>query len=358
MRRFSNALNHSLIPPSLPSSSYIIPVEVVHHFLEDFRRHGQDMGACLQGFELQDLTNTALRESVAGNHTGCLVIDVAGWTNAAEHLEKDDVVLSIDGQKLQNDKTIPFKDSDYINFEFLMSYHFVGDMIKMEVLRRDAPREEEEGAALQPLDTFHTRNLTWEMQKRHPILPSRPQNQGFLMVGGLLFLPLSWEILDPDRSTRALRSFCECVRRVYADEEVVVLSEIFPHAINDGYLPPRLSRVLSFNDEPVRNLTHLTKMIEDCQGDWMRFKVDSNLQQTIVLDARENAVWNATREICQVYSVPYYKPLPPMRKEGEEGVEEEQEVPPWLRKRGGGAGMGSGEGGGRWWLGGKKRAEK
>jgi len=99
-------------------------------------------------------------------------------------------------------------------------------------------------------------------------------------------------------------------------------------------------------------------MIDDCQGDWMRFKVDSYLQQTIVLDARENAVWNATREICQVYSVPYYKPLPPMRKEGEEGVEEEQEVPPWLRKRGGGAGMGSGEGGGRWWLGGKKRAVK
>lgn len=32
-----------------------------------------------------------------GNHTGCLVIDVAGWTNAAEHLKKDDVVLSIDG---------------------------------------------------------------------------------------------------------------------------------------------------------------------------------------------------------------------------------------------------------------------
>lgn len=77
------------------------------------------------------------------------------------------------------------------------------------------------------------------------------------MIGGMLFLPLSWEIYDPgaklenlsltlypsmvilkkelflvacaDRSTRNLRSFCESVRRVYADEEVVVLSEIFPH---------------------------------------------------------------------------------------------------------------------------------
>jgi hypothetical protein len=49
------------------------------------------------------------------------------------------------------------------------------------------------------------------------------------MVGGLLFLPLSWEIFSYDRSSRHLRSFCEAVERVHADEEAVVLSEIFPH---------------------------------------------------------------------------------------------------------------------------------
>lgn len=105
---------------------------------------------------------------------------MAGWTNAAEHLKKGDVALSIDGacinrpwaqiyvyvgyvcargcdvtcrescscphhtyalnppgHKLQNDKTVPFKDNDFIPFEFLMSYHFVGDFINMEVLRKE-----------------------------------------------------------------------------------------------------------------------------------------------------------------------------------------------------------------------------
>lgn len=41
------------------------------------------------------------------------------------------------GHKLQNDKTVPFKDNDFIPFEFLMSYHFVGDFIRMEVLRKE-----------------------------------------------------------------------------------------------------------------------------------------------------------------------------------------------------------------------------
>lgn len=35
--------------------------------LQDYRRHGgEHMGTCLQGFELQDLTNDALREAAAG----------------------------------------------------------------------------------------------------------------------------------------------------------------------------------------------------------------------------------------------------------------------------------------------------
>lgn len=117
---------------------------------------------CLQGFELQDLTNTALRESVAGNNTGCLVIDVAGWTNAAEYLKKDDVVLSIDGHKLQNDKTIPFRDGDFIPYEFLWSYHFVNDNVTMEILRRkpaDVVLQEGESR-------FEQLNISWEMQKR------------------------------------------------------------------------------------------------------------------------------------------------------------------------------------------------
>ena len=45
---------------------------------------------------------------------------------------------------------------------------------------------------------------------------------------------------------------------------------------------------------------------------------------------RDNSVWNATREICATYSVPYYKPIKPI-VEGEE-----PELPPWLRVRGGG----------------------
>lgn len=41
------------------------------------------------------------------------------------------------GHKLQNDKTVPFKDNDFIPYEYLTSYHFVGDHMQMEVLRKE-----------------------------------------------------------------------------------------------------------------------------------------------------------------------------------------------------------------------------
>lgn len=41
---------------------------------QDYRRHGgEHMGTCLQGFELQDLQNDALREAAAGLFVGMCV---------------------------------------------------------------------------------------------------------------------------------------------------------------------------------------------------------------------------------------------------------------------------------------------
>lgn len=78
--------------------------------------------------------------------------------------------------------------------------------------------------------------------------------------------------------------------------------------------------------------------MEAFEGDWMKVTVDSNLQQTIVLDNRQNAVWNATRDIMLTYSVPYYKPQPPSAAavvgDGQEAPA--AEIPPWMRTRGGG----------------------
>jgi S1-C subfamily serine protease len=60
----------------------------------------QSVGMCLQGFELQDVTNAALKESLGlqPNQTGCLVTRVAPWSNAVSQLRIGDVVMSIDGK--------------------------------------------------------------------------------------------------------------------------------------------------------------------------------------------------------------------------------------------------------------------
>lgn len=73
--------------------------------------------------------------------------------------------------------------------------------------------------------------------------------------------------------------------------------------------------------------------MEEFEGNWMKVAVDSNLQQTILLDNRNNAVWDATREIILTYSVPYYKTSPPPAAAPEGAEAAPAEIPPWMRKR-------------------------
>jgi hypothetical protein len=49
-----------------------------------------------------------------------------------------------------------------------------------------------------------------------------------------------------------------------------------PPAINDGYAPPSLTRLLRFNGMEVRNMSQLTEMVESSTSDWFRFEVSKN----------------------------------------------------------------------------------
>lgn len=74
--------------------------------------------------------------------------------------------------------------------------------------------------------------------------------------------------------------------------------------------------------------------MEEFEGNWMKITVDSNLQQTILLDNRNNAVWEATKEIMLVYSVPHFKSQPPPAAAADgAAAAAPAEIPPWMRKR-------------------------
>lgn len=95
---------------------YVVPVNVIDHFLEDVAMHGRYSGVCGLGVKLQGMENDALRSyfGMREDETGILLLDVAPLAPAAGLLKKGDVVLSVDGVRIANDATIPFRNGEWL----------------------------------------------------------------------------------------------------------------------------------------------------------------------------------------------------------------------------------------------------
>jgi S1-C subfamily serine protease len=70
------------------------------------------------------------------DQTGILVNWISPASNAFGVIQRDDVILRIDGTPLANDSTIEFrKTGERITFEYLLTQKFVGDSCELEILR-------------------------------------------------------------------------------------------------------------------------------------------------------------------------------------------------------------------------------
>ena len=63
-------------PTCEPAPGYIIPQNVVKHFLEEFEAHGTFRGCCSVGFRWQDMENISLKEHFKVGTSSTVVRDI------------------------------------------------------------------------------------------------------------------------------------------------------------------------------------------------------------------------------------------------------------------------------------------
>jgi S1-C subfamily serine protease len=159
---------------------YIIPLPVVHTFLQNFRRHGSYTGKCSDCFEIQSMENLALRRSF-GLHkaSGVMLSRVPPESNVHGVLHVRDILMELDGVQIANDGTIQLPgthDLVRVTFSYLVYRAARGHPLKLTVLR--------------------------DHQRVDFVVPAMPQPElllvckqplpkpSYLVVGGLVFVPL------------------------------------------------------------------------------------------------------------------------------------------------------------------------
>jgi S1-C subfamily serine protease len=123
------------------SAGFIIPVPVVHRFLndcEDGRYDGvPNWGVATQDLVLNNPMSARYYRMPKSDGRGTLVSRVYNWSPAQGILQRGDILLSISGKDIGVDGKVAF-EGERVDYEALYDLRLNGDKVRFEVLRDGA----------------------------------------------------------------------------------------------------------------------------------------------------------------------------------------------------------------------------
>ncbi|CAM9335614.1 unnamed protein product, partial [Hapterophycus canaliculatus] len=283
----------SLDGSDVENIGYVVPVNVLEHFLEDVRRHdGRYLGFPRLGITHQHLESPALRGSLrmSPDQTGVMVTGVQPTYPAMKVLRRGDVIMKVDGIRVANDGSIPFRAGERVALKYYMSQLFPEDQTEVEVLRDDK-----------------VVSVTVPLSVSDFLCPVHFDGRApsYFVHGGLVFTVMSAPYLENEIDEGAgglahLLSTAEHGVRASNDEDVVILTQVLAHEVNVGYEGFSNMQLLSFNGQRVKSLKHLVRLADANQEEFLRF--DLFRDRLVVLEAARVA--EATKQICEDNSIP------------------------------------------------------
>ena len=256
---------------------YMIPSPVIRHFLEDVS-DGRYDGFPRLGIDVQDMESDAQRRAarMAPSASGALISRVDYGGPSYGTLRPRDVLLAIDGRRIANDLTVGWPGVGRIGYELACQNKQIGDAISATILRDG--NEMTKRIALTP----HT-----------PLVPGRrtTSRPRYFQFAGLLFQPLSEDLIDETKDVYPDSLSYAVVNNLVTKErrEVIILSQVLPHAVNRGYQDWGGETVRLVNGVIPRDLNHLASIIDRAHGKWLRVVTGDGWVLTLDLEAARRA---------------------------------------------------------------------
>ncbi len=165
---------------------YMVPVDIIQHFLKDVE-DGKHDGFPKLGIMTDKIENPSLKEyyHLAEEEGGILVVDIVHNSILKEVLQKEDIITSIDGHKIESDGTVEFRPNQYTHFKYFIDVHQYGDKVSLEVLRRG-----EKLSLNVTLPKTSSKEKSTYSQLEYDKMPT------YFMLGGYVFSPITQNLLN------------------------------------------------------------------------------------------------------------------------------------------------------------------
>lgn len=266
---------------------YMIPYEIIKHFLNDWE-DGKIDGFGVLGFKYATLDNPDTRRylKMKPDQTGVLISSLFKQVPDGT-VQKNDVLLAIDGKTVANNGNIRMPNGEPRNFTVQVMEKQLGETVNLTLLR--------DGQIV---------SVALPVQKFGEMVNERLYDKlpDYYVIGGLVFTTLSYSYLD---SWNAGEAPTALVAKVYKekespDQDVVVLSLIMADEVNMGYQNIDCVELTHVNGQKVKNLKDLIATIEQSNDEFITFTVGEDFP--IILDLKKLKA--ATPRILERYRVP------------------------------------------------------
>ncbi|KAI3923050.1 hypothetical protein MKW92_006981 [Papaver armeniacum] len=268
---------------------YVIPTTVVSHFLDDYEKNGKYTGFPCLGVLLQKLENPALRTCLkVQSNEGVLVRKIEPTADAYNVLKEGDVIVSFDDVSVGSEGTVPFRSTERIAFRYLISQKFAGDTVEIGIIRKGTFMK------VQTVVNPRVHLVPYHIEGGQP---------SYLIIAGLVFTPLSEPLIDEEcEDTIGLKLLAKArySSAKFKGEQIVVLSQVLANEVNIGYEDMGNQQVLKFNGTRVKNISHLSHLVNSCQDKYLVFEFEDNF--VAVLD--REAATTASPCILKDYGIP------------------------------------------------------
>ena len=267
------------------SLGYIIPPEIIRHFLADIQ-DGKVDGFSDFLFAQNQMESPVKRRyyKMDAGCTGVIVEDVASVLG--DSLRTDDIILEIDGFKVSNNGRIRLSGGEARSLYYPLYLRQIGEKVPVKVLR--------DGAVVETSITASKRN----MRIRRWMYDTKPD---YFVYGGLVFSTASYDYMVNSKV-----SFHDDIHedKEFEGDEPVVISWSFADIGMEGYLGIEGSLVRSVNGVKVRNLRHLVELVEQCHDGFIRFGLDRDTEwdKKMIVDAKE--MRETTARVMERYQIP------------------------------------------------------
>lgn len=269
------------------SLGYIIPPDIIRHFLVDIR-DGKVDGFPGGLFSEGHLESPVLRRycKMDAGLSGVIIRDVdSGVGN--DSIRTDDIILEVDGYKVSNNGRIRLRSGEPRSLRYPIYIRQIGERIPVKVYRNGSVVETSIPAKKRSLRT------------RRWMYDAKPD---YFVYGGFVFTTASFDYFvqeKPDFHADFNKA------KEFPDYEAVVISFCFADAGIEGYIGFNKSLVRSVNGVKVHNLRHLVELVDSCKSGFVRFGLDRGDEWDVmaVVDAEE--MREATARVMKRNLIPF-----------------------------------------------------